>query len=125
MKADTPNLYEVVYVNRILSAISALIWLALIVICIPALTEPRNFAVIWIIPYLIQLVCNLLVLFKKQIPLKVLGFYVCFGLLVAISPVFFFGFDMILSLPIYTYIPVIPAVLSVFQMLYGVRKQRD
>ena len=114
---------KLIYVKRTLSAISALIWLALIVICIPALTEPRNFAVIWIIPYVIMFICNLLVLFKKQISLKVLSFCACFGLFVAISPIFFFGFDMILSLPIFTYIPVIPAVLSVVLLVNGVRNQ--
>lgn len=110
--------------KRILSAISALIWLLLIVICVPALTEPRNFAVIWIISYVILFICNLLVLFKKQISLKLLSFCACFGLFIAVSPILFFGFDMTLSLPISTYIPVIPAVLSVVLLVCGVKKQK-
>ncbi len=110
--------------KRILSAISALIWLALTVICLPALVQPRNFAVIWFLPYVLLFACNALVFFKKQISVKILGFCVYFGLVVAISPMLFFGFDMILSLPLVTYVPILPTLLS-FVILVCEKRNRN
>lgn len=77
--------------EKVISAISVLIYLFFTVICLDSLGEPRNFAIFWIVPASIQLICYTILFIRKSASNKMFLVVTAFGFIIGISPILMFG----------------------------------
>lgn len=87
-----------VVMKQIIAAFCALIYFGGLINCFCSLVKHgmfRNFALIWIIPFLIQLICYIVVIFKKSFSYKLAVFVTVFGFVLSL-PIFLLYLPMIL-----------------------------
>ncbi|MBR3594185.1 MAG: hypothetical protein IKL44_05875 [Clostridia bacterium] len=106
--------------RKVVAAVSSLTYLAELALCISSIIEfgiARNFAIFWVLPFVIQFACYMVILFQKTFSNKIAIFVTIFGFVLSI-PV------LLLSLPeiLYWILPVfVSAVLSLIFLCFNKR----
>ena len=104
--------------KRVVVAVSSLTYLAELAFCISSIIEfgiIKKFAIIWILPFVIQFACYMVILFQKTFSHKIAIFVTAFGFVLSL-PV------LLLSLPeiLYWILPVfVSAVLSLIFLCFN------
>ena len=103
--------------KKVFHVISVLIYLFLFSVCITVLGRPRNFGVIWVVPYAIMLISYIILLFKKSPCVKLQMFCCVFGFVISLSPIFIFGPDLLLSMGLGALILLLPVIPTLFSFI--------
>ena len=107
--------------RRVVVAVSLLTYLSELALCIDSIIEfgiIKNFAIIWVLPFVIQFACYMVILFQKNFSNKIAIFVTVFGFVLSL-PV------LLLSLPeiVYWILPVfVSAVLSLIFLCFNKSK---
>ena len=103
--------------KKVVAAISLVVYFVELAFCISSIIEfgiIRNFAILWILPFVIQVACYMVILFRKTFSRKIAIFVTFFGFILSL-PV------LLLSLPeiLYWILPVfVSALLSLIFLCF-------
>ena len=103
--------------RKTVAAISLIVYFVELALCISSIMEfgiVKNFATLWILPFVIQIACYMVILFQKTFSRKIAIFVTTFGFVLSL-PI------LLLSLPeiIYWILPVyVSALLSLIFLCF-------
>ena len=99
--------------KKILSAILALFYLFIFILCVQSLGEPRNFGALWVWPAFFMILFHIVILFKKSVTLDFRTLVAILDCLFCALPFLLFGTAFLGSvISIIFAVPFICAVLS-------------